>query len=290
LFFLVLPVRIGLVVVRDLLLVLSREVKEKELLESAVYLREPFLIQAYRPPLREFLPNFLYEYRFFLRELLGEIFTEEERELTNLYDGVLRAVADGKSVSTEISSLLFSRGLLSKDNPGILQKYLDILTEIGLIQRHEVWGRKKFRYFHASPVLDLHFYLEEKYAYSELEVPVEYIKKVVVQKLPFHIQWFVRDLLSKCLGLLPRIIEEKGVEVDVALFEFENLRAVAEVKWKEFLDAGEIRSIEEKLSRFSARKILVVPDKGNIEGEPKGIETLDVKDMLDLVKRRDSPR
>jgi len=74
------------------------------------------------------------------------------------------------------------------------------------------------------------------------------------------------------------------------LFEFENLRAVAEVKWKEFLDAGEIRSIEEKLSRFSARKILVVPDKGNIEGEPKGIETLDVKDMLDLVKRRDSPR
>ena len=41
--------------------------------------------------------------------MIGEIFTEEERYISAIYEGILRAVASGNTVSTEISSYLFSR-------------------------------------------------------------------------------------------------------------------------------------------------------------------------------------
>jgi hypothetical protein len=281
---LVSPIRIGLIDEADVLTSLSKELKGRELIEASVYLREPSLIPSFKPPLNEFLTNFLYQNRFFIKGLLGEIFTEEERELTKVYEGVLKAIADGKSVSTEISSLLFSRGLLLKDNPGVMQKYLDILTEMGIIEKIEVFGRKKFKYYHVSPVFDLHYYLEEKYSYSEVEISPELVRKVVSVKIPFHVQWFFRNLLSKKLGLVPKIIEEKDFEIDIALFELKKLKVVGEVKWKEFVNRREIKSVEEKLLKFSnVRKIIIVPDKKVLEKEPENVELYDADEILRLI-------
>jgi hypothetical protein len=281
---LVSPIRIGLIDERDVLTSLSKEFKGRELIEASVYLREPFLIPSFKPPLREFLFSFLYENRFFIGELLGEIFTEEEKELTNIYEGVLKAIADGKNISTEISSLLFSRGLLLKDNPGVMQKYLNILSQMGIIERYEVFGRKKFKYYHASPVFDLHYYLEEKYTYSEIEISAESVRKVVDLKIPFHVQWFFRNLLSKKFGLIPKIIEEKDLEIDIALFEFKKLKLVAEVKWKEIIDKTEIKSVEKKFSKFGkVKKIMIVPDKKVLEKEPEDIEVWDTNEVLRLI-------
>jgi len=281
---LVSPIRIGLIDEADVLTSLSKELKGRELIEASVYLREPSLIPSFKPPLNEFLTNFLYQNRFFIKGLLGEIFTEEERELTKVYEGVLKAIADGKSVSTEISSLLFSRGLFLKDNPGVMQKYLDILTEMGIIEKIEVFGRKKFKYYHVSPVFDLHYYLEEKYSYSEVEISPELVRKVVSVKIPFHVQWFFRNLLSKKLGLVPKIIEEKDFEIDIALFELKKLKVVGEVKWKEFVNRREIKSVEEKLLKFSnVRKIIIVPDKKVLEKEPENVELYDADEILRLI-------
>ncbi len=281
---LVSPIRIGLIDEADVLTSLSKELKGRELIEASVYLREPSLIPSFKPPLNEFLTNFLYQNRFFIKGLVGEIFTEEERELTKVYEGVLKAIADGKSVSTEISSLLFSRGLLLKDNPGVMQKYLDILTEMGIIEKIEVFGRKKFKYYHASPVFDLHYYLEEKYSYSEVEISPELVRKVVNVKTPFYVQWFFRNLLSKKLGLVSKIIEEKDFEIDIALFEFKKLKVVGEVKWKEFVNRSEIKSVEEKLSKFSnARKMIIVPDEKVLEKEPENLELYDADEILKLI-------
>ena len=282
---LVYPVRIGLIDERDILLELSKDLSGKELIESAVYLREPFLIPYYKPPIRDFLASYLYEARLMVRELIGEIFSEEQRELTNIYEGIMKAVADGKNVSTEISSLLFSRGLLAKDNPGVLQKYLSILTEMGILERVIVYGKKRFRYYHISPLIDLHYYLEEKYSYTEIDVSVDFIRKVIDAKVPFHIEQFFRNLLSKVFGLTYQKIEERDFDVDIALFEFKKIKLVGEVKWKNFVSRNEVKNIENNLHKFKCKRVLIVPDKAIVEREPEEIEIWDIEDILKLIQR-----
>lgn len=106
---------------------------------------------------------------------------------------------------------------------------------MGILRRTQVTGkrRKKFVYRHASPLFDLHFYLEAKYAYTELETPVEFIRKAIDRKLPRHVEAFVEGLLAKSLGLRPVRIEMPDLELDIALQGFKKLEVVGEVKWKE---------------------------------------------------------
>ena len=280
------PVQVGLIDERELLVELSGEVSGRELIEASAYLREPLLVPIYKKPLREFLTDYLHSSGSMVKELIGEAFTEEERELTAIYEAVMKGVADGKETSTELSSLLFSRGLIEKDNPGVLQRYLSILTGMGILRKIPVIGRrrKKFVYRHASPLLDLHFYLEAKYAYTELETPREFIRKAVDEKIPRHIESFVESLLAKIYGLRPVRIENPELEIDIALEGFKKLELVGEVKWKNRIRREEVRRLEEKLGRFGCKKVLVLPSMEALEKEPHGIEVLTHEDLVRLAK------
>ncbi|MEM4483881.1 MAG: ATPase, partial [Candidatus Methanomethylicia archaeon] len=188
------------------------------------------------------------------------------------------------NVSTEISTTLFSRGLIVKDNPGVVQKYLDILTDMGIIEKFKVYGKRKFKYMHISPLLDLHFYLEEKYSYVEVDTPLKFIKNVVEIKIPIHVEQFFRSLLSKIFGLQPQLIEEKDFELDLALFKFNDLELIGEVKWRDYVSVGEVKSIEDKMGRFKGvKKILIVPNEKVLEKVPEGIEVWDVDTLLRFI-------
>ncbi len=283
---LVRPVRVGLIDEREIVAEISKTLKGKELVETAVYLREVMLLPSYKRNIRNFLTDFLFEGKILLKELVGEIFTEEEKELTKIYEGIMKGVASGKNVSTELSTSLFSIGLLSKDNPGVLQKYLNTLVEMGILERLKVFGKKRFRYFHRSPLLDLHYYLEGKYSYSEVETPKRFIRKVVDEKIPRHVEQFFRSFLAKVFGLQCNIIEEKDLEIDIALFEFKKPKVLGEVKWKKFVSKKEIADTEAKLNRFKTpKKILIVPETDSVEREPEGIEVWDTTKVAEMAKR-----
>lgn len=283
---LVRPVRIDLIDEREIIVELSKALKGKELVEASVYLREVMLIPSYKGNIRKFLTDFLADGKIMVKELMGEIFTEEERGLTNVYEGIIKAIANGKNISTEISTLLFSRGIIAKDNPGVLQKYLNTLVEMGILERIKVFGKNRFRYFHRSPLFDIHYYLEGKYSYTEIETPAKFIRKVVDEKIPLHVEQFFRNLLSKVFGLQHNIIEERGLEIDIALFEFKKPKVIAEVKWKKFVSRNEIRNIEVNLNKFKkCRKILIVPEINILEVEPEGIEVWDTERVLEIARK-----
>jgi predicted AAA+ superfamily ATPase len=269
--------KFNLVDERDIINSLKDFLSGKELVEAAVYLREPWLIPKFEENrnLRDFLTTFLLEQRGSIKALIGEIFSEEDRKLSLVYEGILKAIADGRTTSTEISSFLFSRKLIPKDNPGLIQSYLEVLRDIGLIEKVEVFGSRKFKYFHISPLLDLHYYLEEKYAYSEVDVPEKFVRKVIDEKVPFHVESFFASLLSKKLGLKKVIVEKP--ETDIALVEFNRIGAVGEVKWKKIKQV-ELEEIEEKLCKFKdAEKYVILQEKDGLES--KKVKLLDYKDF-----------
>ena len=277
------PLRIGLIDEREILLELSKEVEGKELVEASVYLREPILVPLYKPPLREFLAKYLHSSGALVAEVVGEAFSEEELRLSEVYLATLHSIADGKSKSTEIGNHLLSRGLI--ESPSSVQKYLKVLTAMGLVRKKPIHGKKKrFRYFIASPLLDLHFYLEAKYAYTELETPEEFIRKAVDEKLPRHVEDFIEGLLAKVYGLRPVSVERPELELDIALEGFKKLEIVGEVKWKNRVRRGEIRKIEEKLWKFDCRRILIVPSFEVLERKPEGIEVLTPEDLVELAR------
>jgi len=277
----------GLVDEKDIIFSL-KNLKKKELIETSVYLREPLLAKKFKPPLKKYLADFLNENKLSIREIIGEIFEEEERKLSEIYEGIMRAIASGKNISTEISNYLFSKKLISKDNPGYVQRYLDNLVRIGILEKLEIWNKNKFRYLHISPVFDLHFYLDEKYGYIESEIPKNFIGRVTETKIPFHVKQFFRDLLSKLFGMKKVIIEDP--EIDIALTDFKKLKVIAEVKWKKKVSKREIEKIEKVFSNFDCRKILIVPDKKALERKPEGIEVWDVERIIEELEGKFSKK
>lgn len=131
----------------------------------------------------------------------------------------------------------------------------------------------------------MHFYLSSKYAYTELETPLEFIRSAVNEKVPRHVEKYIESLLGKVYGLRPVRIEEPDLEVDIALQGFKRLELVGEVKWKSRVKREEVWKIEEKLSRFNCRKVLVVPDESVLESEPKTVEVLTPEDLLTLAQK-----
>ena len=136
--------RMGLIDEVDMLLNLRDKISDKKkLVEYSIFLREPWLIPVWESA-GDFFRALPGTVRLTVPSLIGEIFTEEERMYTRVYDGILKAVADGRQVSTEIASQLYSHRLIPAQDPSLVHPYLKILADIGLLEKVKIYGKNKF--------------------------------------------------------------------------------------------------------------------------------------------------
>ena len=278
--------RMNIVDERDAIMFLKNRVKGKELIDTAVYIREPWIIPLLKESVYKDIPRILVEQKNTVERLIGEIFREEERELKKTYLAIMEAVANGKRKSTEISSFLYSRRILEKDDASLIQSYLTTLCNIGVLERVNVVNKKYWYYQHVSPIIDLYFYLDSKYGFSEIDIPEEEVEKVFLAKLPLHVEQFFRNLLSKLFGLKKGMAVEKEYDVDIVLQSFRKISLVAEVKWKKSVSRQEVRRLEERFQKYrGARKILIVPEENVPEIEPEEIEVWDSNRVVEEVSK-----
>ena len=271
--------RMDLIDEKDILLNLKEKIKDyKKLIEFSTYLREPMLLKWFGIDLASILKNL----KLVIPSLVGEIFAEEEKELSERYEGIIRALSSGKTTLSEITSSLYSNKLIPKQDVSAVKPYLNTLLEIGLVKRIPEYLGKRYYYFVSSPVIDLYYYLDEKYNFSERDLDEKYI----IEKIPMHVEDFLRELLGKIFGMRVFLINKPNMEVDIALARFKKLKIVGEVKWKKKVSGAEIKKIEEKLGKFKGcRKILVVPFRDVVEKEPEGIEVWDTGMILKEIKK-----
>ena len=251
----------------------------KEQLELAVLLQEPIAIDYLKEgkPARELLSTIVLASLKTTPALVGEIFLEEERELSAVYEGILRAIATGNVNSGEISSYLFSRRVIPKDDPSTIQQHLNNLLGFGMIRRIEIFNKKRFVYKLTSPLVRLFYYADEKYNLSERKAGDKEILGLVDEIMPRIIEDTIRESLAEKEGLHETIIESADFEVDGYLLKFKKPQIALEVKWGT-LDQKIITKVEEHLAVVDApRKILFVPDKKRIKSA-----TLEVMDVTDL--------
>ncbi len=273
-------VPVGLIRLEDTLAAVRRyKLPLKEQLELAILLQEPLAIDYFKEgkSARELLATIVLASLKTTPALIGEIFLEEEKELSAAYEGILRAIATGNINSGEISSYLFSLKVINKDDPSIIQQYLNNLISFGMIRRIEIFNKKRFAYKLASPLARIFYYADEKYNLSERKVGDKEILAVIDQIMPRIVEDTVREFLAEKEGLHETIIESADFEVDGYLLKFKKPQIALEVKWKE-LDTREIIKVEEHLASVAAsRKILFVPDKKGIKSL---LEVMDVTDFF----------
>ncbi len=263
-----LPIMVPLL--RPIELLAHFEPRTKEGFEKLIFYQEPWTIG-------KDVGDILLSALDFSVSLLHGAFVEEGITIGERYFHVLQAVAIGKQRPSEISSYLFSHNLLPKDNPALIMKYLDNLVKTGFLEKLEIFGTKKHIYRHVSPVTELAFYLNGKYAFYETGKPIDFGLKVLRAKLPFLMERFMERFLIDVIGGRPVKVFEP--EVDILLLEFKKPKVVAEVKWRDEISRKEVERIERKLAAFDVReRILIVPHAENIP--ETNLEVWDIKDMV----------
>ena len=257
------------------------EIDRKFLVEMGILLREPLAIDYYGPDEdpRKLMARVITHSLRTIPALVGEIFTEEERTISAIYGGILGAIAGGKTVSSEISSHLFSRGLIKKDDPSLIQQYLSNLAGFGIIKRIRVYGKKRFIYKHVSPLVRMFYYADEKYNISERALGEGEMERLIEYMMSRLVEDNVRELLAERLGLEESVVEARDFDVDGCLLRFGKPEVALEVKWREKLGEGEVRKIVERLSGLGVkRRMLFVPDKRKVAAE--GVEVVDILDFV----------
>ncbi len=273
-------VPIGLIRLTNALTALQKlPLSKKEALELAIILQEPIAVDYMdnKKKAREIFSAVLLGSLQAIPALVGEIFSEEARSLSAAYEGILRAIASRKENSGEISQHLFSKNILKKDDPSIIQQYLNNLISFGLIRRIEIFGKKKFVYKLTSPLIKAYYYLDEKYNFSEQLTEQKNLLPLLDEIIPYLVEDAVRKSLAEKYGFKETIIQENDVEIDGCLLRFQKPEILLEVKWGQ-LKPEEIKAIEEKLSHWEAKqKILFVPEKKGIKST---LKVMDVEGLM----------
>lgn len=270
---------IGLISLKDTFQVVKKQhFSKKETLELAILLREPITVDYFdeKKEARKIIALVLLSSIKTIPALTGEIFAEEEREISAVYEGILRAIAIGKVVSGEISSYLFSKKAIKKDDPSVIQQYLNNLVSFGIIRKIEVLNKKRFIYKLMSPLSKIYYYADEKYNLSERKMTEQELLLIIDELMPRLVEDNVREFFAEKYGLKETVIEAKDFDVDGCLLKFKKPEIVLEIKWKR-LRKEDLKKSEETLKKINARKkFLFVFDKKNIHSTLKVIDVEDI--------------
>ncbi len=253
-----------------------KDKKLEEKIEKAVYLREPLMLRFYK---KENLSSIMNGLKLTVPSLIGESFLEEKKRFSERYEAILRAISIGKYKLSEISSFLFSNGIIEKESISEIKQYVENLISLGYIKRLRDYFSNRSYYTITSPMIDMYYYLDEKYGFSETDLDEKYF----IEKLPIHIEQFFSSFFSKLFSLREVKINRPDKEIDISLISFNKLKIVGEVKWKKKISSKELKKVEEKLNSFNCKKILVIKDINSLPYKPENIEIFDEKKILKLV-------
>jgi len=270
-------VNIGLIDLRDVLRAMKIKQKgKKDTLEKAVLLREPLVVNLIGDG---DLADVILKLKFTSPALLGEVFTEEDRKLSGIYEGIIRAISIGKATSGEICSFLFSKKLIKKDDPSIIQQYFTNLVYFGILGRISIWNKNRNVYKHISPILRIFYYLDEKYNFAERDISKRELQSYLDEIIPKIMEDSLRDLLGQILGMKIFIYEASDLELDGIYSKFKKPKVALEVKWEKNIRNEDIKKAEANLGRIRVpRKVLFVPDKKGLQSDD--IEIMDIDDIL----------
>ncbi|RLE93422.1 MAG: hypothetical protein DRN04_07115 [Thermoprotei archaeon] len=268
----------------DILVYFSKKVDPVHAVELAPIMREPWLLKyltIYKGDTVSLLYEIIKLNIYTIKSLIGEIFTEEERELSAKYEAILTAVASGNWSTKQITSILFNKGLVDRPDTGLVRQYIINLIEMNLLESTPILNKREKYIKIASPIIDLYYYLNDKYNLEEENMPpLSEIRDLLKTKLSLYIQDYIAQLLSQIYEAKINYYITPSLEIDFILTKKRKVLAVGEVKWRTKLLLKIIKEFLEKTSKIPAEKRILIT-----KTQPyKKPENIKVYSPTDLVK------
>ncbi len=196
--------------------------------------------------------------------LIGEVFTEEERRMTRLYEAIIRRIASGNWKLSELANSLFSLNLIEKGIPSQVTPYLDRLVKMGIIERIKTFkSRWKTIYKVRSPIMSILLKIdEEDFIYENIQYNAEKIEEKIRSILGIELQFFIGELLSQTEKKKP--LYQPHDEIDIILSN--KRKTVIEVKRRPVTQA-DIQHLREKAAKIGIWDIAIVTLRGEKTSE-----------------------
>ncbi len=287
---LVAPVRIDLVSLSDAIASLAPRLGARRAVLWSVLLREPWLTGMPRTgsgePWKWVASNAQLLYTI-AQSLIGEVFSEEERKLTRLYDAVLRLLGAGVWDSRSLAAILYERGLIGHPSPSIVTGVLDKLSAMGLVAKTRLWmtrGRRVY-YRHQSPLLGIVYGLAEKHGVDEYPVPTGYLGYSSLILYSRELQFSLAELLAERYdGVASYTILPRGHgDVDIVVLDRGAKKAIAAYEVKlGACSRGDYAKAVDRAWAVGAEKPGIICLRGLRDPPPAGVEALDAESLVGI--------
>ncbi len=270
------PYELGLIRPVDVLRSLFGNFRPDRAVELAPYLRDPWTIPLLSGS-EDFFVNLTRIMRYAVPGLVGEIFTEEEREMSRTYRSIISLVGEGYERYEEMASILCTRGIIKRPESALVLPYMKNLQKMGILRANKIYGKKKYRYYMASEPMWLYFYLNSRYdfsreiSYGEMKPTVERMKSMAVER-------FAADLFAEIRDGRVEILKNAEKEVDILITSRERPILVGEVKWGKAMKR-DISDFLKKTEDFYCEKVFFT--KNRIE-DPR-VKVMGPEDLKELV-------
>jgi len=273
--------RLGLVRPKNILTELSRKLSPTQAVELAPYFCDVWtapLFEAKRTSL-ELIYRLLKQSKLTIPALVGEIFTEEERELTRVYEGVLRAVGAGQWDYKKVAVLLAGRGLIGRADSSLVLPYMKNLVAMGLLEELPLYLSKKKRYRLVSPVMEAFYYLSDRYGFEEADVSFREVKPTLERLRNLAIQNWVADFFAQTYQGRKEYCMTAGGEIDFVITLRRKPVVVGEVKWGRY-GRSDVENFKRRTESIKAEKFFVTKEKG--EAPDVGLRVVDGRDLVNM--------
>jgi len=246
---LVSDLRLSLLDPLDILSGLETRCEDIEAMELSPYLRDPWIIPYYKKGETQ-LPDILRLSKGAIRSLIGEVFLEEEKTLSRVYEGIIRALSLRKWKMKEIADLLYSRKILATPDAHLVRPYFNNMEEMNIVKRIPIHGKKEYMYCLESPFMELGFMLDEKYDFFQQNISRATLKKEVKNAQNRHIERFCGELIAQAYDGKFEYFYSRDFDIDFIITKGKRVVASGEVKWKGSVTQKEISLFKERTEQF----------------------------------------
>jgi len=262
-------VKISLLSPVDILSALSENMSVEDAITLGPYLRDPWAIKHLDSSPERTIRSILEYSRNAIPALMGEVFLDEDRFLSDVYEAIVRSIASGRNTLKEVSDQLFSRGLIDANDPSRIRPYVKNMERMDIIEMVPFFNRRGYHYSIRPKIMELYYYLEERYGLESEEDAV--IRAVIEDRVPIHVESFLGELMADLLGGVNRYHVTKDFDIDILITKRNTPIFVGEVKWKKKVGKGEVFKFLNRVQDYSCPKAII--SKTPIETEDVDIYT-----------------
>ena len=277
--------KLGLIKPVNILRELSKELDIIQAIEIAPYLADAWTIPFYKKEndSAKSIYELLRYSKLTIPALVGEIFTEEERSFTKVYEAVLRLIGSREWNYKNIASLLAARKVIENADSSLIIPYIKNMVEMGLVEELPVFSSKKKMYRLASPIMEAFYYLDDKYNFEETDVSFKESEPAIESLRNFAIQNFIADLFAAEFGGRKEYYVSASNELDFIITMRNKPVLVGEVKWGKY-SLGDVKKFEEKSAFVGAERVFITKKKK--EARIGNVKILDAEDILKMTRKK----